>query len=112
MSNRSCRRSCRSRNGGKHCGVRNRATGSKSFLRLRKPDRGDRILKLNPEKAIGLYRQMLTIRAFEQKVLEAHQRRLVHGAAHTYIGMEAVAVGVCAALNEDDYVTSTHRGHG
>ncbi len=67
---------------------------------------------LNSEKAIGLYRQMLTIRAFEQKVLDAHQRRLVHGAAHTYIGMEAVAVGVCAALNEDDYVTSTHRGHG
>src|SRR5690349_7605320 len=70
------------------------------------------ILKLNSEKAIGLYRQMLTIRAFEQKVLEAHQRRLVQGAAHTYIGMEAVAVGVCAALNDDDYVTSTHRGHG
>jgi len=69
-------------------------------------------MKLSSEKAIGLYRQMLTIRAFEQKVLEAHQRRLVQGAAHTYIGMEAVAVGVCAALNEDDYVTSTHRGHG
>lgn len=63
-------------------------------------------------KAIVLYRQMLTIRTFEQKVLEAHQRRLVHGAAHTYIGMEAVAVGVCAALQEHDYVTSTHRGHG
>lgn len=55
---------------------------------------------------------MLTIRAFEQKVMECHKRGLIQGAAHTYIGMEAVAVGVCAALADDDYVTSTHRGHG
>lgn len=67
---------------------------------------------VNPETALTLYRQMLTIRAFEQKILDAHQKRLVHGAAHTYIGMEAVAVGICAALTDDDYVTSTHRGHG
>ena len=59
-----------------------------------------------------LYRQMLTIRVFEQKVLDCHKRGLVQGAAHTYIGMEAVAVGICAALRGDDYVTSTHRGHG
>jgi TPP-dependent pyruvate/acetoin dehydrogenase alpha subunit len=58
------------------------------------------------------YRQMLTIRAFEQTVLASHKRRLVQGPAHTYIGMEAVAVGTCAALRDDDYITSTHRGHG
>lgn len=67
---------------------------------------------MKPESALAIYRQMLTIRAFEQKILDAHQNRLVHGAAHTYIGMEAVAVGICAALTDDDYVTSTHRGHG
>lgn len=61
---------------------------------------------------LDLYRQMLTIRAFEEKVLECHQKGLNQGAAHTYIGMEAVAVGVCAALRKDDLVTSTHRGHG
>ena len=68
--------------------------------------------KLDDERLLGLYRQMLTIRAFEQKVLACHKRGLVQGAAHTYTGMEAVAVGVCASLRDDDYVTSTHRGHG
>lgn len=63
-------------------------------------------------RRLELYRQMLTIRAFERKVLECHQKGLIQGAAHTYIGMEAVAVGICAALRDDDYVTSTHRGHG
>lgn len=67
---------------------------------------------LSNDRLLELYRQMVTIRAFEQKVLDAHKRRLVQGAAHTYIGMEAVAVGVCAALRGEDYVTSTHRGHG
>ena len=67
---------------------------------------------LSDERLLELYRQMLTIRAFEQKVLACHKRGLVQGAAHTYTGMEAVAVGVCAALGKDDYVTSTHRGHG
>ena len=68
--------------------------------------------KLSDERLLELYRQMLTIRAFEKTVLACHKRGLVYGAAHTYTGMEAVAVGVCAALREDDYVTSTHRGHG
>lgn len=60
----------------------------------------------------ALYRQMLTIRAFDQRVVACHEKGLNQGAAHTYIGMEAVAVGVCAALRTDDLVTSTHRGHG
>ncbi len=68
--------------------------------------------KLSDERLLALYRQMLTIRAFEQKVLACHKRGLVQGAAHTYTGMEAVGVGVSAALRDDDYVTSTHRGHG
>ena len=68
--------------------------------------------ELSLERLLELYRQMWTIRSFEEKVVDASQRGLVQGAAHTYIGMEAVAVGVCAALRDEDYVTSTHRGHG
>lgn len=67
---------------------------------------------LSGERLLELYRQMLTIRAFEQRVLACHKRGFVQGAAHTYTGMEAVGVGACAALRPDDYVTSTHRGHG
>lgn len=59
-----------------------------------------------------LYLQMELIRAFDTRVVELFDRKLVRGSAHPYIGMEAVAVGVCAALGADDYITSTHRGHG
>jgi 2-oxoisovalerate dehydrogenase E1 component len=55
---------------------------------------------------------MLTIRLTEEQLLRAHQRGLVHGACHAYIGEEAVATGVCAQLRPDDMVFSTHRGHG
>lgn len=68
--------------------------------------------RMSADALLELYRQMLTIRVFEETVLASHKRRLVQGPAHTYIGMEAVAVGVCAALRDDDYITSTHRGHG
>ncbi len=56
--------------------------------------------------------QMWRIRAFETRVLELFQEKLVRGSAHPYIGMEAIAVGVCSALGPGDYITSTHRGHG
>lgn len=55
---------------------------------------------------------MLTIRFFEEKVFELYGQNLVPGTIHLYAGEEAVAVGVCANLRKDDYVTSTHRGHG
>ncbi len=58
------------------------------------------------------YEQMLKIRAFEEKVNELYTKAIMPGLAHLYIGEEAVAVGVCEALNRDDYITSTHRGHG
>lgn len=61
---------------------------------------------------VGLYRQMLLIRKCELQLAKAHQQGLVHGACHTCVGQEAVAVGVCANLNTDDVVFSTHRGHG
>jgi pyruvate dehydrogenase E1 component alpha subunit len=52
------------------------------------------------------------IRAFEERVNDLYTRALMPGLAHLYIGEEAVAVGVCEALRPDDYITSTHRGHG
>ena len=61
---------------------------------------------------LRLYRRMVTIRLFEEHVNDLYTRALMPGLAHLYIGEEAVAVGVCAALRPDDYITSTHRGHG
>jgi pyruvate dehydrogenase E1 component alpha subunit len=59
-----------------------------------------------------MYKQMLRIRLFEEQVNELYTRALMPGLAHLYIGEEAVAVGVCEALRPDDFITSTHRGHG
>ena len=59
-----------------------------------------------------MYRQMVSIRLFEEQVNELYTRALMPGLAHLYIGEEAVAVGVCETLRTDDYITSTHRGHG
>jgi 2-oxoisovalerate dehydrogenase E1 component len=67
---------------------------------------------LPPHELVELYRQMLIIRRTEEQLARAHQQGLVHGACHTYVGEEAIAVGVCAHLRPDDTVFSTHRGHG
>lgn len=61
---------------------------------------------------LSLYRAMQIIRQCEEQLAKAHQRGLVHGACHTYVGQEAIAVGVCAHLSVADVVFSTHRGHG
>src|SRR5207248_7431755 len=61
---------------------------------------------------LGMYRRMVQIRLFEEQVNDLYTRALMPGLAHLYIGEEAVAVGVCEALRPDDYITSTHRGHG
>lgn len=64
------------------------------------------------EHWLHVYEQMARIREFEEKVNELYMKALMPGLAHLYSGQEAVAVGVCEALRKDDYVTSTHRGHG
>ena len=64
------------------------------------------------EQSIRMYRRMLTIRRFDEEVNELYTRALMPGLAHMYLGEEAVAVGICEALRPDDYITSTHRGHG
>lgn len=61
---------------------------------------------------IQMYRQMVTIRLFEENVNDLYTRAIMPGLAHLYVGEEGVAVGVCNALRSDDYITSTHRGHG
>ena len=69
-------------------------------------------LKLAKEKLSEMYKKMLEIRYFEEKVFELYGQNLVPGTIHLYAGEEAVAVGVCSGLRKDDYITSTHRGHG
>jgi len=69
-------------------------------------------LNLTKEKLVEMHRKMLEIRLFEEKVFELYGQNLVPGTIHLYLGEEAVAVGVCNALRNDDYITSTHRGHG
>ncbi len=67
---------------------------------------------LEPRDSLTLFRQMLLIRHTEEALARCHQRGLIHGACHTYVGQEAIAVGVCSHLENEDVVFSTHRGHG
>jgi pyruvate dehydrogenase E1 component alpha subunit len=69
-------------------------------------------LNLTRENLVEMYRKMVEIRLFEEKVFELYGQNLVPGTIHLYAGEEAVAVGVCSALLRSDYITSTHRGHG
>jgi pyruvate dehydrogenase E1 component alpha subunit len=68
--------------------------------------------KVDVELYLQMYQQMAKIRAFELKVNELYTSAKMPGLAHLYIGQEAVAVGVSEALTREDYITSTHRGHG
>src|ERR1700681_4062121 len=68
--------------------------------------------QVETERWLRMYRRMMSIRLFEEQVNDLYTRALMPGLAHLYIGEEAVAVGVCEALRSDDYITSTHRGHG
>lgn len=76
-----------------------------------KPEAG-REITTEKERWLRAYRQMVSIRLFEEQVNEVYTRALMPGLAHLYSGEEAVAVGICEALRIDDYITSTHRGHG
>ena len=64
------------------------------------------------EAWLELYERMFRIRCFEEKTDDLYTRGHMPGITHLYIGEEAVAVGVCSVLRSDDYITSTHRGHG
>lgn len=71
-----------------------------------------KVPSLDPDLAWSMYRKMWSIRKFEEHVWDVYTRGLMPGLAHLYIGEEGIAVGACSALREDDYITSTHRGHG
>ena len=61
---------------------------------------------------LRMFEQMTRIREFDERAGLLMEQASVHGSVHLYCGEEAIAVGVCEALNDDDYITSTHRGHG
>src|SRR5688572_4811294 len=69
-------------------------------------------VQLDPEQGLHMYEQMCKIRAFEEASNELYTSARMPGLTHLYVGEEAVAVGVCEALRRNDYITSTHRGHG
>ena len=75
-------------------------------------DRSESPMEVTSEKWLQMFRRMQMIRHFEERVNDLYMRALMPGLAHLYTGQEAVAVGICEALQQDDYITSTHRGHG
>lgn len=66
----------------------------------------------NKEELLSMYKDMLRIRRFEETVSDLFSQDKIRGTTHLYIGEEAVAVGACHGIRPDDYITSTHRGHG
>src|SRR5687767_15455682 len=77
-----------------------------------KKNRAKDTAPVRDERLIHFYRQMMKIRLFEEQVNQLYLSAKMPGLAHLYSGQEAVAVGVCETLRQDDYITSTHRGHG
>ena len=67
---------------------------------------------LSAAQQLEMFRKMSLIREFELSVTDLWKKNLIYGLAHSYVGSEAIAVGACQALQEGDYITSTHRGHG
>ena len=67
---------------------------------------------LRASQLAGMYHRMWLIRYFDEGARALFMGNMLRGTTHTYTGQEAVAVGACVALNRDDYITSTHRGHG
>lgn len=67
---------------------------------------------LSKEQLLNMYCEMVKIREFENQAIELAKMNMTRAAIHTYNGEEAIGVGVCASLTDNDYITSTHRGHG
>ena len=68
--------------------------------------------KYSKDFLISLYKTMYRIRTFEENGIKLYRQGHIRGYFHPYWGEESIATGVCAAMNSDDYITSTHRGHG
>jgi TPP-dependent pyruvate/acetoin dehydrogenase alpha subunit len=69
-------------------------------------------MNLSRDTLAAMYYRMWLIRYFDWSAMEQYHHDRIRGTTHAYIGEEAVAVGACTALRRDDYITSTHRGHG
>ncbi len=69
-------------------------------------------LQLSHDELLKVYRTMRTIRRFEERVMDEMGTGDIPGSTHLYAGQEASAVGICFQLRDDDYISSTHRGHG
>lgn len=69
-------------------------------------------MELTQDTLLEMYKRMLLIREFEERAGTLMEQNRIPGAVHLYVGEEAVAVGVCTNLTDNDYITSTHRGHG
>jgi TPP-dependent pyruvate/acetoin dehydrogenase alpha subunit len=69
-------------------------------------------MNLDNDKLADMYQRMWLIRYFEEGARSLFHENMIRGTTHMYTGEEAIAVGACSALNKDDYITSTHRGHG
>ncbi len=94
------------RNRSKHRKPQRLLTRKKRKLSTQKVDQKE------SETFVRLYKKMVLLRRFEEKVSEVYMAGLIPGLAHPYIGQEAVAVGICDPLNNDDFIISNHRGHG
>ena len=75
-------------------------------------DKSKPFSNIDSEHLMRMFRRMVMIRQFEENANDLYTRALMPGITHLYSGEEAIAVGVCEALRSDDYITSTHRGHG
>src|SRR3989337_4452706 len=83
-----------------------------NLQQVEEPSAQAEYLAIDVEQWLHIYEQMLKIRNFEETVNELYKGARMPGLAHLYSGEEGIAVGVCEALRRDDYITSTHRGHG
>jgi pyruvate dehydrogenase E1 component alpha subunit len=92
--------------------VKNRLTLTPGANRISLVNSGGQFLSIDRETLLNIYKKMLLTREFEEKAAGLFAEGKIHGTTHLYIGEEAVAAGVCSALEPDDYITSTHRGHG
>jgi len=77
-----------------------------------KNDIKDINMQYSDHELLHFYREMLRIRCFEEEAITLWDENMIRGSIHPYLGQEAIAVGVCEALQKDDYIVSTHRGHG
>ncbi|MFC2144788.1 thiamine pyrophosphate-dependent dehydrogenase E1 component subunit alpha [Actinomycetota bacterium] len=68
--------------------------------------------KLTKESKVKMLKDLITIRRFEERTIQMYAAGEFGGYLHPYVGMEAIAAGACAAIEEKDYIVSTHRGHG